>query len=190
MCPEKAAKVDAEGGDVDRHVRHGLAGVEHGERADPLRGCDQHVDRVDGAEHVRLMGEGNHFRPSVDQLIDVGQVQPEVVGDLEPAQGGPGPAAEFLPRQQIRVVLHLGDDDLVTGTEPEPLRGRIIRVGRIAQRIRNQVDRLGGVLGEDHLVGARRADERSDPLTGRLVEVGCLLGKLVRTRDGRRRCAR
>ena len=37
LWPEKASEVGAERGDVDGHVRHRLAGVEHDERADRVR---------------------------------------------------------------------------------------------------------------------------------------------------------
>ena len=76
------------------------------------------------------------------------------------------------------MVLHLGDDDGVAGTDPEALG---LRAGscRIAHRVGHQVETFGGVLGEDDL-GELRADERGDPVARRLVEVGRLLGDLVR----------
>ena len=126
LVPGERREVDVQRGHVDRLMRDRLAGVQHGERADPLRGGDQHVHRVDGAEHVGLVGERDHLRPRGDHLVQVRQVEPEVVGHLEPAQRGPGAAAEFLPGHQIRVVFHLGDDDLVAGPEPESARRRII----------------------------------------------------------------
>jgi hypothetical protein len=33
LCPENAGEVHSESGQVDRHVRHRLAGIEHDERA-------------------------------------------------------------------------------------------------------------------------------------------------------------
>jgi hypothetical protein len=76
------------------------------------------------------------------------------------------------------VVLHLGDDDLVTRTDPET--GRLLpRSSCVAHRIGDQVDALGGVLDEDDLVRPA-TDERSDPGPRRLVEVGGFLGQLVR----------
>ena len=52
-----------------------------------------------------------------------------------------------LPRHDVGVVLHHRDDDLVAG----PQAG--------AEGVGAQVQRLGGVLGEDDLLGAGRADE-------------------------------
>ena len=68
LVPGERGEIHAERGEIDRHVRHRLAGVEHGQRADPLRGGDQHVDRVDGAQHIGLVGERDHLGPRVDQL--------------------------------------------------------------------------------------------------------------------------
>ena len=106
-----------------------------------------------------------------------GQVEPALVGDTEPAQRGTGADAELLPRHQVGVVLHLGDEDLVAGADAE---AGSIRAGGggVAQRVGHEVDPLGGVLGEHDLVSAG-ADERGDPRAGRLVGLGRLLGELV-----------
>ena len=79
----------------------------------------------------------------------------------------------------------LGHEDLVTGGEHEPLvlglRGR----GRVREGVRDEVERLSGVLREDDLVGGR-PDERRDGRPGRLEVVGGLLGELVRATVDRR----
>jgi hypothetical protein len=52
------------------------------------------------------------------------------------------------------VVLHLGDDDLVARADPEAVTRSPAAARRaIGEGIGDQVDRLGGVLGEDDLVG-------------------------------------
>jgi len=75
------------------------------------------------------------------------------------------------------VVLHLGDDDLVTGTEPEA-RGLRLGVRGVAHRVGDEVDRLGGVLGEHHLPDGR-PHEPGHGRAGRFVGVGRLLRELV-----------
>ena len=151
-------EVDAQRAEVDRRVRHRLAGVQHGQRADLAGPRDQPRGRVDRAEHVGLVGERDDLGVVVDQFVDVRQIEPAVVGDAEPAQRRAGALGDLLPRHQVRVVLHLGHDDLVAGAEPEAL-GLRARRGRVAHRVGDQVDALGGVLGEHQLVGAH-ADER------------------------------
>ena len=71
------------------------------------------------------------------------------------------------------MVLHLGDADLVTGTEVERRTH-----GRVAEGVGHQVDGLGDVLGEDHLV-VPAADEGGDGRAGLLVGVGRLLRQRV-----------
>ena len=66
-------EINVQRGQVHRQVRHRLAGVQHGERADRVGGVDDSADRVDGAEHVRLMGERNHSRAVGDQRVELGR---------------------------------------------------------------------------------------------------------------------
>jgi cysteine desulfurase/selenocysteine lyase len=75
-----------------------------------------------------------------------------------------GPLAQLLPGHQVGVVLHLGDEDLVTGS--------------CLHRVCDQVDRLGGVLGEHHLADVG-ADERRDLGPSALVDVGGFLAQQV-----------
>ena len=110
-------EVGAGRGHVDRQVRDRLARVEHDQRADLVGARGDRLERVDGAQDVGLVGERDDLGPLVEQLAEVGQVEAALVGDTEPAQRGAGAAAELLPRHQVGVVLHLGDDDLVAGAE-------------------------------------------------------------------------
>ena len=68
------------------------------------------------------------------------------------------------------MVLHLGDHDGVARTEV----GRTPRTGE-------QVERLGGVLGEDDLVGGRRVDEAGDLGSGSFERLGGAHGEIVGT---------
>jgi hypothetical protein len=91
-----------------------------------------------------------------------------IVGQRQPAQRRTGALAQQLPGDQVRVVLHLGHDDLVAGPDPEALRAGC--GGRVRQRVGEKVDRLGAVFGEHHLLD-KRADECRDLLAGSLVGI-------------------
>jgi hypothetical protein len=65
------------------------------------------------------------------------------------------------------VVLHLGEHHGVAGADVRP-----------PPRVRDQVDRLGGVLREDDLLVAR-AEVAGDPPAGPLERVGRLLAERV-----------
>ena len=78
----------------------------------------------------------------------------------EPPQRRARALAELLPRHEIGVVLHLGDDDGVAGADAEP-RCLGAGGGGVRHRVRDEVDALGGVLGE-HDLAELRADEGCD----------------------------
>ena len=94
-----------------------------------------------------------------------------VIGDAKPLQRRAGASGEFLPGNQVGVVLEFGGDDHVTRTEStfETV---------IAEHVRHQIERLGGVLGEYQLSRAG-TDERRDIGSALLEGVGGLLHQLM-----------
>jgi hypothetical protein len=112
-------------------------------------------------------------------LISSSAFETAVVGHAEPAERRAGALGQQLPRHDVGVVLHLRDDDLVAGADPEPL-GLGARGGGVAQGVRDEVDALGDVLGEHHLGLVRSADEAGDLQPRALVRLGRLLAELVR----------
>ena len=182
LWPVKASRSGRRGGhrrQVDRQLRRRLRGVDDHQRADLVGAARDLGDRVDGAEHVGDPGQRDDLGALGDQLVDVRQVEPAVVGEPEPPQRRAGALGEQLPRHDVGVVLHLGDDDLVAGPT--------CAVPRPGQGVRGQVERLGGVLGEDHLVAVGRVEERRH-LVARVLEG---LGRLgARAGAWRGRCWR
>ena len=136
---------------ADQPVRHRLGAVEDGDRADGLGPRDDLRDRVDRAENVALVDERDDLGALVDEPFGIGgcEIEPAVFGEAEPAQRRPGPLARQLPRHQVGVVLHLGDDDLVAGSQA------------LADRAGEQVQPLGDVLGEDDLARDRVAPRKA-----------------------------
>ena len=170
LVPGERREVDVQRVEVDRLVRHRLAGVQHGERTHRLGAGRPIRPPARGAGHIRMVAECNDF----DTLVELQRVQVDaaVVGYAVPAQRGAGAPGQLLPRDQIGVVFEFGGDDDVAGTDGA------LRSGR-PQHIRDQVERLGGVLGEHQLVGVG-ADERRDVGAALLVGVGGLFHQLVR----------
>lgn len=166
----KGGEVDIESMEVNRSVRHRLASIEHGQRANRLGPGHQLRYRGVCTGHIRVMRYRNDFDPFIElQRI---QVDAAIVGDAVPAQRSAGPAGQLLPRNQVRVMLQLGGDDDITGSD------RALEA-RVAQYVGHQVDGFGGVLGEHQLVGVG-AHERGDIGAALLVGVGGLLHQLVR----------
>ena len=76
-------------------------------------------------------------------------------------------AGHELPRDEVRVVLQLRDDDLVALREGPP------------DGLRDEAETVGGAAGEDDLLAARGADEALDRVARQLVELGRLLAQGV-----------
>ncbi len=64
------------------------------------------------------------------------QIQPPLIGYVEPTQHSAGALCQELPRNDVGMVLHDRDDDLVARSE------------RGSERVRAEVECLRGVLGE------------------------------------------
>jgi hypothetical protein len=62
LVPRQGQEVDAELDDVDRHVRHALRGVEDDQGAGLVRHASDLDDRVDGAERVAHVADGDELR--------------------------------------------------------------------------------------------------------------------------------
>ncbi len=143
-------------------------------------------NRIDGPENVRHMGERHDLGAFSDNRVQVVKVEAAIISDADPAQGGACAASQLLPWNEVRVVLHLSDDDLVTLAESEPRSNRrvgaIHRAGSrgIAERVGHEIQGLGGVLGEHHLLGLR-TDETGHGLTCGLIGVSGFFGQLVCT---------
>ena len=178
LVPGEDQQVGPEGVHVDGHLRDRLRGVDHDRRAVRVRRRGDLGDRVDGAEHVGDVDDRDDLGALVDQAggepaLDV---EPALLGHVEPAQRGAGPLGEELPRDDVRVVLHDGDDDLVA------------RAQRGAERVGAEVQRLGGVLGEDDLVAGRGPDELGQHGPRGLERLGRLGTRAGASRGRRWRC--
>ena len=105
-----------------------------------------------------MCATASELGPARERGVERVEVEQPVVGDRHPGQL----AAQQLPRDDVRVVLHLGEHHEVAGADVGP-----------APRVGDEVDRLGRVAGEDGLAG-RRAGERGDLLARDLVGLGRL----------------
>ena len=173
LVPGEGGKVDPQRSQVDRQVRHRLAGVEDGQRADGMGRGGQLTDRVDCAEDIADVGEREDLGPLGQQAVQRGQVELATGGEVDPAQRRAGPPGQLLPRDEVGMVLHRGDEDLVAVVHREPAdRG-------IGEGVRDEVERLGGILREDHLV-RRHSDEGAQAGTSTLIGRSGLLAEQMR----------
>ncbi len=175
-------KVSAKPRDIDRHVRHGLAGID--DHKGPNSAGSGHVRRqvVVRSQHVGHVSQRHNPGFRADHRLR--RLQITVVGDVDPPQARSGAPRQLLPGHQVGVMLHHGYHDLVADAEVQP--GGHLRVcavdrtgsASVAQRIRHEIDRLGAVLGEDDLVGLT-TDKRSNRGPSRLKRFGRFFGELM-----------
>ena len=91
-----------------------------------------------------------------------------IVAHRHEAQPRAGSLREQLPRHEIAVVLHLGEQDDVAGAEKFS-----------APRLRHEIDALRRPAREDDLVRARRAEVVAPRLPRALVRLGRARTQLV-----------
>ena len=168
LVPGEAVEVGVEVAHVDRPVRYGLGAVDHHQRAGPAGGGGHLPYRVDGAEHVRDVGDRHQRGVRAERGGEPVGPDPPVRSGRHHCERGARTVAEPAPRQQVAVVLHAGHHD------PPARPGHPLPGG-----VRDQVDRGGGAGGEEHLLRLRRADRPRDALAGLLVPLGGLQAEPV-----------
>ena len=102
-----------------------------------------------------------------EQAIERGHVQVRAFEQRDRLQHRAAVAAEHLPGNQVRVVLHLGDHDLVAGGE------------RPTQSLGDEIDAFGGPPREHDLLARARASERPHRVARGLVQLRRLLAEGV-----------
>ena len=143
---------------------HALAAVDQHQRAGVMGDPGDLRHRIDRAQHVRHVGDGDHPGPLGEQPGQGLEVQPPVVQHRNELQDHALALAQKVPGHDIGVVLHLSEHDLVAFVQ------------RGAQARGDEVDRLGPALGEDDLPFAGVEEARDRP-AGRLIGVGGLVGQ-------------
>ena len=153
----EGVEVDPEILDVDRHVGHRLGAVHQDESAGSVRRIGDRLDGIDRPQGVRLVRDGEQAN-AVELSLERVQLQQSVVIDTEELQPRRYLAGQELPGHEVAVVLHLSQQDAITRADVGP-----------APAEANQVDRLGGIPGEDHFLRRAGVDEPGDPLARSLV---------------------
>src|SRR5262249_52350132 len=104
-----------------------------------------------------------------EELLVLVQADLTAIVDRRDAQARALLRAELLPRDDVRVVLEPGDDDLVA-----------LRDVAAPPALRDEVDPLGRAADEDDLLRRRGVDEPANALARGLERVGRLRRERVR----------
>src|SRR5947209_7718969 len=129
-------------------VRNALRAVDERDGAGGVGERDHLADRIDGAEGVRRVSEGNDLRAIGDQLRELLEDHFAGIVHRRDAKQRAFFLAEQLPGDDVRVMLDGGDDDLVAGADVFA-----------APRLRDEVDALSRAAGEDDFFFVARVNE-------------------------------
>lgn len=131
-------------------------------------GADYFFDVVDSAECVGDVCNANYLCALVDEAFKCAFHEFAILVEGEYVDFCAATTRHQLPRNDVGMMLHFGDDDFVA-------RGDV----RLSKRKCKGVDRLGAALGE-HNFGARLGiDEMHHLLTRLFVNLGRLFAKVM-----------
>ena len=132
--------------------------------------ADDFLYRIDGTEHIADVGDGEEFCPFVDEGLDGFEAYSTLVSDRKNTNLNALPLLEQLPRNDVAVVLHLGDEDFVA----------FLHTG-LAETGGYEIDALRSASGEDDFTRRTGIEKAAHRLASLFVEVGSLLGKEMNT---------
>ena len=113
-----------------------------------MRFAGQFGDWVNRPEYVGLMGDGEHFDP-LEQRVDVVQHQTPLGINGDGAQYGTSALGNELPRHDVGVMLHLAQQNHITGLQitPTPSLG-------------HQINGFGGIASKNHFAVVSGIDKQ------------------------------
>ena len=123
---------------------------------------------VDGAQHIAHLGDADKACAVGEELLVCVQQQVALVVDWDDLDADAFPLCQHLPRHDVGMVFHHGENHLVTLVEKS-----------LSERERDEIDGLCGSPGEDDFVCAAGIDELPYPLPGGFMQVGGSLGEVV-----------
>jgi hypothetical protein len=148
-------EVGVKGHHVHRQVRHGLGGIDDHPRPAAMGPVDQIPQGRDRAQHVRHGGDGHQPHSSRELPLERIEIEPAILGHLGELQHQAGLSGQYLPGDEVRVVLQHAEEDLVARPEECAAPG-----------LGHQVDRLCRAPGEHHLIRIGGPEETRHPGPG------------------------
>ncbi len=151
---------------VHRQMRRMLRGIDQHHRADRVCPPRNLLDRIDRAQHIGNRRHRDQFGALREQPIERLQIQQPVVGDRRPAHHRSGSLRQLLPGHDVRMVLHLGEQNFIARLDV-----------RLAPTVRHQIDAFGGAVREDHFLARCGIDELANFLPRFFVQIGRLIAQ-------------
>ena len=162
-----AVEIRTERVEVHRQVSDRLGTVDQYWNAGCVCDFDQVLDRIDGAERIGHVHHRHHagFRPELG--APVVEIQASVIQHIGGNDAGASGGGYELPRHNVAVVLHTGEQDFVARPQT-----------RLQKAAGHQIDGLGGAARKHELL-ARGAEEGGDAVACAFVLAGGTRGQFV-----------
>ena len=173
LVPAEAQEIHIQLLHVDPMVRRELRGIHAHDRADRVGGLDQLLQRGDRAQRVRHARHRQDLRALGQERSQVREIQLTVVRQRDVAERGPGDGRGHLPRHDVRVMLHLRDEDLVALVQELP-----------SPALRHEVEGFGDAPREHDRLGTRCTEEPREVRARALEQLGGLLAQHVEAAVG------
>ena len=122
----------------------------------------------DGAQHVGDMRDGDQLGAVTQKLFEGLHTEFALISDRCDFQHQSFFIAHHLPRHDVGMVFHLGDDNFVAGVERTPPMG-----------CGNQIDRFGGVPGENDFLAAFRIEKGLNLIARAFIGIGRAFAQIV-----------
>ena len=151
FVPGEDVEIGVEFADVGGCVGDPLGAVDEDGGAAGVGFFDDFLHGIDGSQGVGDVGDGNHLGAIIQEALEFIHEQFPAVVHGNDAEDGPGLLAGHLPGNDIGMMFHGREDDLVAGGE----EFAAVTGG-------DQIDALGGAASEDDLAGFGGVDEAGD----------------------------
>ena len=169
LVAREGVEIAVERAHIDLEVGRRLGAVDEHRSALGVGKIDDALHRIDGSQRVRQMRHRDEPGARTEQALQLARHQLAVVVDRRDPQHRAAALAQQLPRHDVGVVLHLGDEDLVA------------RLQTLPPTRRHEVDGLRRAAHEHDFLAPCRVDEAPHGIARGLVGVGRLLAQGMHT---------
>ena len=155
---------------IDAEMRDGLASVEQHNRPGLMSHPDHFPRGIDCTKRIRGVDKGDNFCARTNLLREVPEINLTRWSDVRHDNASAGLLRRLLPGDDVRVVFHAGEQDLIAFLQPAP-----------GQPVSDEINPFSRAPDEDNIARRRRTDKMRHFLAGTVVGVGSHLTQIMHT---------
>ena len=166
--PRDCIEIAADIGDIHRPVHRRLTAIDEDRHTTVARGVADRLNRDPCAKHVRHLRYRDQPGLRADGVDHLLGIEAAIDLWLDPFQHDPLSFAQEMPGNDVGMVFHHAQHDLVPGPKPRRRPG-----------VGHKVDAVRRAGGKDHLARIGGAKEPRDDPPHRFIPVGRKIGKVM-----------